>query len=159
MRILPRRPSNSITHSAKPTAGDVISSRKAGGAFDPVRRSPATRAFDTRRFARRFGGGLADSSSRFSLPYSKRKAWAVGETPCSRASSTAADHRRAGIGKRPVCALRHRSKRRYAFCMLWGISGDSLAIGGPPCLVSAGRKTDVSNYGEVKSRRLAEGTR
>jgi ABC-type phosphate/phosphonate transport system ATPase subunit len=29
-----------------------------------------------------------------------------------RASSTAAAHKRSGIGKRLVCALRHRSKRR-----------------------------------------------
>ena len=79
MRILPRRPSNSITHSAKPTAGDVISSRNAGGALDRVRRSPTARAFCRRRFTKRFGSGLADSSSRFSLPYSKRKAWRWGK--------------------------------------------------------------------------------
>src|SRR5439155_8224870 len=97
--------------------------------------------FVTRCFGICLVTGAADSSSRFSLPYSKRKAWAVGETPCARATSTAADHSRAGIGKRPVCALRHRSKRRLTFCMSWEISGDCLAIVGPPSLRMSERPT------------------
>jgi hypothetical protein len=81
----------------------AISSTNAGGAVDRARRGLAAGAFATR---------FADSTNRFSLPYSKCKALAVWKIPCSRASSTAAAHRRSGIGKRPVCALRHCSKRR-----------------------------------------------
>ena len=103
MRSLPRRPSNSIKHSDRPTAGDVISSTNAGGAVGHLRRGPTRGTFTTRTFA----AGLADRSKRFSLPYSKCKPFAVGQTPCSRASSTAAAHNRFGIGKRPVCAFRH----------------------------------------------------
>ena len=59
-----------------------------------------------------FATGPAASTHRFSFPYSKRKAFAVGKTPCSRATSAAAAHKGSGIGKRPVCELRHRCKRR-----------------------------------------------
>jgi hypothetical protein len=104
--VLPRRPCNSITHSDRPAVGDGISSRNAGGAMGRERRAVGVLTI------RDFTTGLADSISRLSLPYSKCRACAVGETPCSRANSTAAAHKRSGIGKRAVWALRHRSKRR-----------------------------------------------
>src|SRR3974377_55750 len=108
MHILPRRPCNSITHSDRSAVGEDISFTKAGGATARERRCPDSGVI----FAPRdFTTGGADSINRLSLPYSKRRACAVGEIPCSRASSAAAAHKRSGIGKRAVCALRHRSKR------------------------------------------------
>src|SRR5439155_24611498 len=102
-------------HSARPTAGDVICSTNAGGAVERARRVPAAGAFATQRcFAERFGDGLADSANRFSLPYSKCKAFAVWKTPYFCANSTAAPHKPSGIGDRGAsrCLSRQRSKRR-----------------------------------------------
>src|SRR5271157_4162205 len=132
MRTLPRRPSNSIRHSARPAAGDVSSSTNAGGAVDRARRGAAAGAFAP--LFRATGPGA--STNCFNLPYSKRKTFAVGKTPCCRANSTVAAYKPFGIGKRPVCALRQCSKRRETSRILLGISDDSLAIVGPPCLRS-----------------------
>src|SRR5450631_2785126 len=91
MRILPRGPSNSMRHSVGLTAcGDTNSRNSAGARLT----------------------GAADSAMRFSLPYSSRRILAVRKTPCSRATSPADAHNAFGIGKRPRCELRQRSKRR-----------------------------------------------
>ena len=102
--ILPRGPSNSTRHSGEPPGRGASNSTNLGGrGRDRVRRETA---------ARTFAAGTASSTRCFSFPYSRRRAFAVGKTPCSRASSVAAAHKRSGIGKRPVCALLHRWKRR-----------------------------------------------
>src|SRR5271166_4477944 len=93
--LLPAEDSNSITHfPTVAVAGCAeISSTNAGAAV--------------------FAIGLADCTLRLSLPYSKRKTFAVWKTPCSRATSAADAHSGSGIGKRaPLCSLRQRSKRR-----------------------------------------------
>jgi hypothetical protein len=93
IRILPCGPSNSMRHSDRPPAWGATSSTNAGAAALAI--------------------GLADCTIRSSLPYSKRKTFAVWNTPCSRATSAADAHSGSGIGKRaPLCALRQRSKRR-----------------------------------------------
>src|SRR5271157_4518272 len=93
IRILPCRPSNSMRHSDRPPVWGATSSTNAGAAV--------------------FAIGLADGTIRLSLPYSKRKTFAVWKTPCPRATSAAAAHNGSGIGKRaPLCSLRQRSKRR-----------------------------------------------
>ncbi len=78
---------------------------------------------------------LPPTASTCHTPNAKPSPW--GKLPACRANSAAAAHNRFGIGtRRPVCALRQRSKRRPTFRMLLGISGDSLAIVGPPRLRS-----------------------
>ena len=56
--------------------------------------------------------GFADATIRFSLLCSRRRVLAVRNNPCSRATSAAAAHNGAGIGKRPRWDFRQRSKRR-----------------------------------------------
>ena len=66
---------------------------------------------------------------------------AARKTPCSRAASAAA-HNAFGIGRRDLCPLRQRSKRRQTLRMPIGISTASLAaITGPPRLWRALRPT------------------
>jgi DNA mismatch repair protein MutS len=120
--IRPRGPSNSTRHSGKLPGRAAISSTNAGGA-DRARRGAAAGAFATEPAA---------SARCFSLPYSRCGAFAVGKIPCARASSAAAAHKDSGIGKRPVCELRHRCKRRQTLRKLWGIPDSSLAIVDPP---------------------------
>jgi hypothetical protein len=74
MRILHRRPSNSIKHSEMPALGDAISSKNAaGGGRDRTPRRPSLGAI-----ALPDGATERDhSSSRFSLLYSKRDALEV----------------------------------------------------------------------------------
>src|ERR1035437_5817531 len=95
MRILPRGPSNSMTHSVGLAAWGAPNSKKpAGGA------------------GARLTAGFADATMRFSLLGSRRRVLAVRNNPCSRATSAAAAHNGAGIGKRPRWDFRQRSKRR-----------------------------------------------
>src|ERR1035437_3738500 len=96
MRILPRGPSNSMTHSVELTAWGATNSKKSAGGGAGARLT----------------AGFADATMRFSLPCSSRRVLAVRKTPCSRATSAAAAHNPFGIGKRPRCELRQRSKRR-----------------------------------------------
>jgi hypothetical protein len=97
MRILPRGPSNSMTHSAPlPVPGVSNSTNAAGGALSLTVLRPA---------------GCDSVASRLSLPYSRLRTLAVRNTPCSLAASAAALHRHSGIGNRPVCDFRHRAKR------------------------------------------------
>src|SRR6185369_1108104 len=115
IRILPRGPSNSISHSARPAAWGGTSSKNVAGAIvgrtDP---GPA-------------------STIRLSLPYSRCRALDARKTPCSRAASAAATHNAAGIGKRAVCPFRQRSKRRQSLRRPTGISnGRFSAIASPP---------------------------
>lgn len=63
---------------------------------------------------RPFNAGTGACPRCLSLPYSRGRVFAVGKTPCSRASSAVAIHKRSEIGKRPSCALRHRLKRRQS---------------------------------------------
>src|SRR5271166_5726559 len=122
IRILPCGPSNSMRHSARPPVWGATSSINAGAAV--------------------FAIGLADCTIRLSLPYSKRKTFAVWNTPCSRATAAADAHSGSGIGKRaPLCALRQRSKRRYTLRIPWGISAGPVAIVSPPCPRWADRLT------------------
>src|SRR5271165_4246815 len=94
IRILPCGPSNSMRHSDRPPVWGATSSTNAGAAAA-------------------FAVSLADWTIRLSLPYSKRKTFAVWNTPCSRATSAADAHSGSGIGKRaPLCSPRQRSKRR-----------------------------------------------
>jgi hypothetical protein len=85
-RILPRGPSNSMTHSDRPDPGGAI-----GGATN----SKNSAGDATLRLT-----GAADSAKRFNLAYSRRKILAVKKTPCSRAAAAADAHNAAGIGKR-----------------------------------------------------------
>src|ERR1035441_2501519 len=142
MRILPRGPSNSIRHSVRPgsevTPWGAINSKKPRGAgavapFQWLRLLPRGPSISIRHSVRpgwevtpwgainskkpagagaSLMAGLADATMRFSLPCSRRKILAVRNTPCSRATAAAAAHNAAGIGKRPRCDFRQRSKRR-----------------------------------------------
>src|SRR5664279_575126 len=98
MRILPRGPSNSIRHSDRPgpegAPGNATNSRNSADS------------------GARLTAGVTDSAMRFSLPYSRRRILAVRKTLCSRATFAADAHKALGIGKRPRCELRQRSKRR-----------------------------------------------
>src|SRR4051794_36646230 len=100
MRILPPpADSNSIRHSGPAVAG-ATSSTNLGrrGVFD----------FDW----------SAATSSRFSLPASRRSCWAARLTPCCRAALMATVHNSSGIGDFPVRPLLHCSKRVRAASML-----------------------------------------
>src|SRR5580658_2980956 len=97
-RILPRGPSNSMTHSVRPDPE---------GATWVATNSKKSAAGASRRLT-----GAAEFVMRFSLAYSSRKIVAVRKTPCSRAASAADAHNAFGIGRRPWCELRQRPKRR-----------------------------------------------
>src|ERR1019366_2091766 len=90
-RILPRGPSNSITHSARPTAGGGTRSKNVAGAI-----------------VCRTGAGPV-SVIRLSLPYSSRRALAVRNTPCSRAVPQLPTTTPPGSASRP-CACRLESQ-------------------------------------------------
>ena len=85
-RILPRGPSNSMTHSDRPSP-------------EGATRGETNSKNPTADVALRFTGAV-DSAKRFSLAYSKRKILAVRKTPCSRAAAAADAHNAGGIGKR-----------------------------------------------------------
>jgi len=55
--------------------------------------------------------GVTDFIMRLSLPCSRRKILAKRPTPYSRAASAAEAHKAGGIGKRPWCELRQRSRQ------------------------------------------------
>src|ERR1017187_1596503 len=103
MRTLPRGPSNSMTHSVRPGtegSGATNSKKSAAGGVGA-----------------RLTAGLVDLTLTmpFSLLCSRRRGLAVRNVrnpPCSRANSAAAAHKASGIGKRPRCDFRQRSKRR-----------------------------------------------
>jgi hypothetical protein len=90
----------------------------------------------------------------------------VGLIPYSRASSSAAAHKDSGIGTRRACELRPRL-RRTRFLLIPQTSGKPSACPGdlheprwpsPALLPPAGQSTDVSNFRQLKSPTLAEGT-
>jgi hypothetical protein len=76
-----------MPRSKSSAVGDGTSSTNAGGAMSRERLAAGAYTIPD------FTTGLAHYISRLSLPYSKCRACAVGETPCSRASSTAAAHK------------------------------------------------------------------
>ncbi len=121
IRILPRRPSNSITHSVAP-AGAATSSKKRGAAV----------AFFLLVFP--------DSANDLSLLNSSPKACDVGFTPCSRARLAAAAQSRLGIGARPRRVFLHRSNRRWTFLHF---HGNFFLVGQIPPLTTRRRTVSI----------------
>jgi hypothetical protein len=95
-----------------------------------------------------FATGPAASARCFSLPYSRRRAFAGGEIPCSRASRAAAAHKGSGIGKRPVCAL-----LQFYYSSLLADSATLGVIGGPN---DCGRENRRKAHGRDGTAWLAE---
>ena len=105
MRILPRRPSNSITHSDRPGSAWPSAPQTPGvpkavlEAASPSGPWPPETGHCTRRFRQPLQLAILQmqSPSRWGRPR--------GQLDCCRP-------KKFGIGKRPVCTLRQRSKRR-----------------------------------------------
>lgn len=120
MRILPRDPSNSTSHSDKPPDRGPISSTNVGG---------ITLAFPTT---------LPDPASRLSLPYSKRRTCAVWQTPYSLDNSAAAAHSDSGIDNGRGRMLRQCSSRRYTRRIPTGTARAPATLVGFSCSLIAG---------------------